>query len=168
MATAVAGTAEQPKLKGWRLLKVALAHRKTAVMLALGFGAGLPYTLLIGTLNAWLGEEKVNLATIGILSWIGLAYAFKFLWSPAVDSMRLPVLERLGRRRSWLLFCQVILGLCFVFLAMTSPTGALGTFALIATVAAFFSATRSMIFCTASTVATGVPSTARSRSPSAR
>ncbi len=133
------------KLKGWRLLKVALSNRKTAVMLAFGFGAGLPYTLLIGTLNAWLGEEKVNLATIGILSWIGLAYAFKFLWSPVVDSLKLPLLEGLGRRRSWLLFCQVILGLAFLGLAATSPTGALGTFALIATIAAFFSATQDVV-----------------------
>lgn len=133
------------KLKGWRLIKVALRNRKTAVMLAFGFGAGLPYTLLIGTLNAWLGEEKVNLATIGILSWIGLAYAFKFLWSPVVDSLRLPFLETFGRRRSWLLFCQVILGVAFLGLAATSPTQSLGTFALIATVAAFFSATQDVV-----------------------
>jgi PAT family beta-lactamase induction signal transducer AmpG len=135
--------AEQPK--GWKLLRTALRSRKTAVMLALGFGAGLPYTLLIGTLNAWLGEEKVNLATIGILSWIGLAYAFKFLWSPAVDTLRLPVLWRMGRRRSWLILCQTILGLAFITLALTSPTQQLGTFALIATLAAFFSATQDVV-----------------------
>jgi PAT family beta-lactamase induction signal transducer AmpG len=56
--------AEAEKLKGWKLIRLALKQRKTAVMLALGFGAGLPYTLLIGTLNAWLGEWKVDLATI--------------------------------------------------------------------------------------------------------
>ena len=146
MATVAAVPAEEPiRPKGWKLLKVALSNRKTAVMLAFGFGAGLPYTLLIGTLNAWLGEEKVNLATIGILSWIGLAYAFKFLWSPAVDSLRLPLLDRLGRRRSWLLLCQLILGLSFIGLALTSPTQALGTFALIATLAAFFSATQDVV-----------------------
>ena len=50
--------------------------------------------LLIGTLNAWLGEAKINLATIGVLSWIGLSYSFKFLWSPLVDRLRLPLLER--------------------------------------------------------------------------
>ena len=42
-------------------------------MLAFGFSSGLPFALLIGTLNAWLGEVGVNLATIGVLSWIGLA-----------------------------------------------------------------------------------------------
>src|SRR3712207_7441344 len=69
-------------------------------MLVFGFSAGLPFSLLVGTLNAWLGEAHVDLATIGVLSWIGLAYAFKFLWSPLVDRVRLPGLERLGDRKS--------------------------------------------------------------------
>ena len=90
--------ADAKTLKGWGLLKTALRNRKTAIMLVFGFAAGLPYTLLIGTLNAWLGEWEIDLATIGVLSWIGLAYSFKFLWSPLVDRVRLPGLERLGRR----------------------------------------------------------------------
>ena len=57
--------------KGWKLLKAALATRKAATMLAFGFSSGLPFALLIGTLNAWLGDAKINLATIGVLSWIG-------------------------------------------------------------------------------------------------
>ncbi len=63
MATAAIG--EHPK--GLRLLKTALGNRKTAIMLVFGFAAGLPYTLLIGTLNAWLGEWEIDLATIGVL-----------------------------------------------------------------------------------------------------
>ncbi|MEO7655107.1 MAG: MFS transporter, partial [Sphingomicrobium sp.] len=131
--------------KGWKLIRMALKERKTAVMLAFGFGAGLPYTLLIGTLNAWLGEWKIDLATIGVLSWIGLAYAFKFLWSPLVDRIRLPGLERLGRRRSWLLLCQVLLTLTFFALAMSDPRLALGWFALVAVIGAFSSATQDVV-----------------------
>ncbi len=137
--------AEAEKLKGWKLIRLALKQRKTAVMLALGFGAGLPYTLLIGTLNAWLGEWKVDLATIGVLSWIGLAYAFKFLWSPLVDRIKLPGLERLGRRRSWLLLCQLLLTATFFGLSFSDPRLALGTFALIAVIGAFASATQDVV-----------------------
>ena len=54
--------------KGWKLIKAALATRKSATMLAFGFSSGLPFALLIGTLNAWLGEVRVKLATIGVLS----------------------------------------------------------------------------------------------------
>ena len=141
MATAAIG--EKPK--GLGLLKTALASRKTAIMLVFGFAAGLPYTLLIGTLNAWLGEWEVDLATIGVISWIGLAYAFKFLWSPLVDRVRLPLLERLGRRRSWLLLTQVLLTFTFFGLSFSDPRLALGTFALIAVVGAFSSATQDVV-----------------------
>ncbi|MEO7240999.1 MAG: MFS transporter [Sphingomicrobium sp.] len=137
--------ADATKLKGWALLKVALRNRKTAIMLVFGFAAGLPYILLIGTLNAWLGEWQINLATIGVLSWIGLAYAFKFLWSPLVDRVRLPGLEKLGRRRSWLIVCQVLLTATFFGLSLSDPRLALGWFALVAVIGAFASATQDVV-----------------------
>jgi len=132
-------------VKGLRLLKAATQNRKTFIMLVFGFSAGLPYTLLLGTLNAWLGEAKVDLATIGILSWIGLAYAFKFLWSPLVDQLRLPLVSRFGRRRSWLFICQGVLGLTFITLSFMDPVLAIGAFALVAVVGAFGSATQDVV-----------------------
>jgi len=128
--------------KGWKLFKVALSTRKSSTMLAFGFSSGLPYALLIGTLNAWLGESNVNLATIGVLSWIGLSYSFKFLWSPLVDRMRLPVLEALGRRKSWIILCQAVMIMGFAGLAATNPATAIGTFAIFAVIAALASATQ--------------------------
>jgi MFS transporter, PAT family, beta-lactamase induction signal transducer AmpG len=140
---ATAAVAEQPK--GLRLLGAAMSNRKTGIMLVFGFAAGLPYTLLIGTLNAWLGEWEIDLATIGVLSWIGLAYAFKFLWSPLVDRVRLPGLDRLGRRRGWLLLCQVLLTATFFALSVSDPRLALGWFALVAVIGAFASATQDVV-----------------------
>ncbi len=133
------------RLKGWALLRAALRNRKTGAMLVLGFASGLPFVLLIGTLNAWLGELKVSLATIGVLSWIGLAYAFKFLWSPVVDRLRLPLLGRLGRRRSWLVLCQGALAALLWMLAATDPVTAIGSFAVLAVIAAFLSATQDVV-----------------------
>src|SRR5690348_9510547 len=131
---------ERPK--GWKLLKAALATRKAATMLALGFSSGLPFALLIGTLNAWLGDAKINLATIGVLSWIGLGYAFKFLWSPLVDRVKLPLLGELGRRKSWIILCQLGLIVSFVGLGLGDPAHNIGTFAIFAVIGAFASATQ--------------------------
>jgi PAT family beta-lactamase induction signal transducer AmpG len=131
-----------PRPKGWRLLKAAIATRTSATMLAFGFSSGIPFAMLIGTLNAWLGEAKINLATIGVLSWIGLGYAFKFLWSPLVDRVRLPLLDRLGRRKSWIVLCQALLAAAFAGLAATDPKTAIGTFALFAVMGALASATQ--------------------------
>lgn len=131
--------------KGLALIHMGLRNRKTATMFAFGLAAGLPFTLLLGTLNAWLGEAKINLATIGLLSWIGLISAFKFLWSPIVDRLRLPVLERFGRRRSWLLLCQAVLVATFLTLAVSDPAVAIGQFALVAVVGAFAAATQDTV-----------------------
>ena len=128
--------------KGLKLLRAALSTRKSVTMLAFGFSSGLPYALLIGTLNAWLGEAKINLATIGVLSWIGLSYSFKFLWSPLVDRLRLPMLERIGRRKSWIVMCQAIMIAAFAGLSATNPATNIGTFAIFAVIAALASATQ--------------------------
>mgnify|MGYP000753506923 CR=1 FL=1 len=139
----MADEADKPQRpKGLKLLAVALQNRKSATMLAFGFASGLPFALLVGTLNAWLGEVGIKLATIGVLSWIGLSYSFKFLWSPIVDRVPLPVLERLGRRKSWIFLCQLIVTVVFGLLAVISPAEAIGTFALIAFVGAIASATQ--------------------------
>lgn len=130
---------------GLRLLAAALRNRKLGVMLAFGFSAGLPYALLLGTLYAWLGEAGVDLQTMGVFSLIGLAYAFKFLWSPLVDRLVLPGLERLGRRRSWLLPIQLSLGVVFITLSSLDPHSSLGHFSLLAGLAAFASATQDIV-----------------------
>ena len=77
-------------------------------MLVLGFAAGLPLLLVLGTLSFRLREAGVERAMIGFLSWVGLAYAFKWVWAPLVDRLPLPGLTTwLGRRRSWLLLAQI-------------------------------------------------------------
>ncbi len=63
-------------------------------MLVLGFSAGLPLLLVLGTLSFRLREAGVDRTTIGYLSWVGLAYAFKWAWAPLVDRLPLPLLTR--------------------------------------------------------------------------
>ncbi|MBS0255662.1 MAG: MFS transporter [Proteobacteria bacterium] len=143
MTEAAQPAPKQPaRPKGMALFRAALANRKAACMLGFGFVSGLPFALLIGTINAWLGEVGIKLATIGVLSWIGLAYSFKFLWSPLVDRWRLPGLDRLGRRKSWIALCQVVLLGGIIGLALTDPKAATGQFAMIAFIAALASATQ--------------------------
>ena len=112
-------------------------------MLFLGFSAGLPYLLVFGTLSFWLREAGIERGTIGFLSWVALAYAFKWAWAPLVDRLRIPWLtKRLGRRRAWMLLAQtgVVIGLCG--LAFSDPRDGLMSFTLLALLVAFSSATQ--------------------------
>lgn len=142
----VADEAAQPASQAKRpQLLPALRHRKTAYMALFGFAAGLPYALLLGTLYAWLSEAEINLETMGVFSLIGLAYAFKFLWSPALDRINLPLLQRLGRRKQWITTAQFILGVVLILLATLNPHAALGWFSLLAGIGAFASATQDVV-----------------------
>ncbi|MBN9339198.1 MAG: AmpG family muropeptide MFS transporter, partial [Comamonadaceae bacterium] len=112
-------------------------------MLALGFSAGLPLLLVLGTLSFWLREAGIDRTTIGYLSWVGLAYAFKWVWSPLVDRMPLPLLTRwLGRRRSWLLLAQGMVVAGLVGMAFNDPQQALSPLVWCALAVAFGSATQ--------------------------
>ena len=112
-------------------------------MLALGFSAGLPLLLVLGTLSFWLREAGIDRTTIGYLSWVGLAYAFKWTWAPLVDRLPIPLLTRaLGRRRSWLLLAQVAIILGLVAMSFNDPKVALEPVVWGALAVAFGSATQ--------------------------
>lgn len=129
--------------RGWRAVVAGLRRPKVAAMLLLGFGAGIPFMLVGNTLGFWLAESGVELATIGFLSWVGLAYSLKFLWSPFVDRARLPLLGRwLGQRRSWMALCQVVVMAALALMGVLTPAGGLAAFGALALVAAFASATQ--------------------------
>lgn len=116
---------------------------RVARMLLLGFSAGLPLLLVVGTLAFWLREAGIDRSTIGFLSWVGLAYALKWAWAPLVDRLRLPLLTRLlGRRRSWLLLSQVVIALSLAGMALTDPATHLDRLVAFALLAAFASATQ--------------------------
>ena len=112
-------------------------------MLSLGFSAGLPLLLVFGTLSFWLREAGIDRTTIGFLSWVGLAYGFKWAWSPLVDRLPIPWLTaRLGRRRSWLLAAQGLIMAGLVGMALTDPRMALAPVVWCAVAVAICSATQ--------------------------
>ncbi|MDP1935038.1 MAG: MFS transporter, partial [Nitrosomonas sp.] len=94
-------------------------------------------------LSFWLREAGIDRTTIGHLSWIGLAYSFKWLWSPLVDRLSLPLLTQLlGRRRAWLLLSQIIITMALVGMASTDPIVNLTQMVFFALAVAFASATQ--------------------------
>src|SRR5688572_20254294 len=103
-----------------------LSDGRIALMLPLGFSAGLPFLLVFGTLSAWLREAGISRTEIGLLSWVGFAYTWKFLWAPVIDRYGVPGLEALlGRRRSWMALAQITIaaGLCII--GLSDPKAAL-------------------------------------------
>jgi len=122
-----------------------LFNPKSLRMLFLGFAAGLPILLIFSTLSVWLFKAGVNRATITLFSWVGFAYSFKFIWTPIVDNLKLPVLGKLGHRRSWLLLSQLMIILSLIFISFTDPKTSLICTAIAAIFIAFSSATQDIV-----------------------
>ncbi len=142
MTTPVPAAAPIPPPSWADTLKVYL-EGPTLRMLVLGFSAGLPLLLVLGTLSFWLREAGIDRTTIGYLSWVGLVYGFKWTWSPLVDRLPIPLFTRwLGQRRSWLLLTQATIMAGLVGMAFTDPQRALQPVILCALLVAWGSATQ--------------------------
>jgi MFS transporter, PAT family, beta-lactamase induction signal transducer AmpG len=124
------------------LIKRVTAEPVLALMLALGFSAGLPFLLVFSTLSAWLREAGVSRTGIGFLSYVALAYSFKFIWAPIIDTLDVPGLQFLGRRRAWMLVAQVGVAVGLAGIAFGDPSHTLIWIIICAFCAAFASATQ--------------------------
>jgi PAT family beta-lactamase induction signal transducer AmpG len=117
-----------------------------ALMLALGFSSGLPFLLILGTQAARLAEAKVPIQEIGLISWVGLCYSLKFLWSPVIDEVDVPYLAGLlGRRRAWLLVAQIGIACGLIALAFADPAHSFKGLILCAVLTAFAAATQDIV-----------------------
>ena len=131
------------KRETWREALRAYCRKPVVATLFLGFSSGLPFYLVFATLSAWLRQAGIDRALIGMLAWVGILYSIKFLWSPVVDRLRLPLLHRLlGRRRSWMLLAQSGLIVGLLEISRADPVVGLHTMVVGALIAAFCAATQ--------------------------
>jgi MFS transporter, PAT family, beta-lactamase induction signal transducer AmpG len=122
-----------------------LGQPKVAAMLMLGFSSGLPFFLTGNTLGYWMRDEGTTLAAIGFLSWVGLAYSFKFLWAPIIDRVDAPIFGRLGRRRGWMVLTQILIGIGLVGMSTIGLAAGLAWIGVLALLVAFSSSTQDIV-----------------------
>jgi MFS transporter, PAT family, beta-lactamase induction signal transducer AmpG len=129
-------TAEKPTLLE------ALGDKRMMAILFFGFASGLPLNLTAATMQAWLTSLKIDIKTIGVFALVGLPYSIKFLWAPILDRFMPPLLSR---RRGWILICQLSLVVAIAVMGSASPAEDLGSFATIAVIVAFLSASQDIV-----------------------
>ncbi|MGB8841937.1 MAG: MFS transporter [Aliidongia sp.] len=115
------------------------------IVLLMGFSSGLPLFLSGATLKIRLSEAQLSFTAIGLFSLVGLSYSFKFLWAPLVDRLPIPLLGRLGRRRSWLVVIQLALIGAILGLGSSDPVRDLRATAFWAVAVAFLSASQDIV-----------------------
>lgn len=122
--------------------------RRVLSLLFFGFSSGLPLALTGATFAARLEQAEVSLTDIGLIGLVGIAYSLKYLWSPVVDRMPLPLLTAwLGRRRGWMLLSQIVLLVAVGMMAPLDPSEPDGLWRVVfwAVIVAFASATQDIV-----------------------
>ena len=140
--TATGGTTETPAAPERRHWTQILFTKKMLACIFLGFSSGMPLFVLVSLVPAWLRDNGVDLATIGLFALVGLPYTWKFLWSPIMDRFKLPFL---GRRRGWALLTQVLLLLSIGLLGHFNPSTSIQTIVWIVFAVALFSASQDIV-----------------------
>ncbi|MGH3818991.1 MAG: AmpG family muropeptide MFS transporter [Pseudonocardiaceae bacterium] len=130
----------------WRTALGVYREPRLVTIFLLGFASGLPLALTGATLAIWLTELGLPLTSVGLFAALGVPYNVKFLWSPLLDRVPVPVLtRRLGQRRSWLLVIQLALAGAIMALGATRPREAPWWTALAALSVAFLSASQDIV-----------------------
>lgn len=119
--------------------------KKMLITVAFGFSSGLPLALVFGTLSLWLKDYSIAYKTIGAFSLLRLPYSFKWLWAPLVETVKIPILNKLGRRKSWAVFAQMGLLFSIIGLSLIKPNEHIVYMALGALLVSFFSATQDIV-----------------------
>lgn len=107
-------------------------EREPLAALMLGISSGFPFAMIGATLTTRLAQDGIDKKSVTAFSLAFLVYNFKFLWAPLVDSVRLPVLGRLGQRVSWLVFAGTLVMLAVGWLAVLDPKASLAMMAVAA------------------------------------
>src|SRR5262249_59011829 len=128
----------------WASLRAALSSRRIGAVTLQSFSSGLPLGLVWIALPAFLTYRGVDIKTVGLFSLAQAPWSFKFLWSPLMDRFG-PRFGRIGRRRSWILVCQLFLALTILALAGAARTTDVGVIAVIALLIAFGSASQDIV-----------------------
>ncbi len=134
------------KITSWKAALAIYWDRRQLVIFMMGLSSGLPLLLGFSTLSWWLSGENISKTMVTGLLIVATPYAFKFLWAPLFDHVKIPIItNRLGQRRSWLLVTQIFLIISIISLGASDPTSGLTYMAFTALLVAFFSASQDIV-----------------------
>ena len=120
----------------------AYCDKRMLLIFGNGIASGFPWVLIGSAMTLWLKDAGLTRTAIGLFGSIFVVYAINFIWAPLVDGVKLPVLKRLGQRRSWIVLMQLLLFCLVLLIALTDPGKNLLWTSLLALAIAIISATQ--------------------------
>ena len=98
--------------------------------------------MLIGSaMTGWLKDANLTRAAISYLGSVTAIYAFNFLWAPLVDRVHILGRQRLGQRRSWILWMQLAIVSLTIAMSYSNPANSVILTSVLALSIGLFAAT---------------------------
>ena len=110
-----------------------------------GIASGFPWVIIGSAMTLWLKDVGLTRTAIGFFGSVFAVYALNWMWAPLLDRVKIPLLSKLGQRRSWLLLLQGLLLLLIVLISFTDPRQSLIWVSLLALSVAVASATQDIV-----------------------
>jgi PAT family beta-lactamase induction signal transducer AmpG len=111
----------------------------------LGVSSGFGFAMIAATLTTRLAQDGIKKSAVTAFAFTFLAFNFKWLWAPLVDTVRIPGLGRFGQRRAWLWLVGALVMMAVVFLGSLDPKTSLSTVAAAAILVGVLAATNDVI-----------------------
>jgi PAT family beta-lactamase induction signal transducer AmpG len=103
-------------------------EKESLAAFALGVSSGFPAAMIGATLATRLSQDGIDKKTVTAFTLATLAYNLKLFWAWIIDGSRIPLLNRMGQRVSWMLVMGLLVIAATVNLALVDPsTDLLGT-----------------------------------------
>ncbi len=127
------------------VLKIFTDYRHLQIFILAVFSA-MPLGILYRVISAWLTEEQIALAVITTFSISKVFYSLKFLWAPIIDQITIPILGKIGHRKSWMILCAGALALILFLMSKFDPKNSLAELYVLVIALGMLSATFDIIF----------------------
>lgn len=109
-------------MKKSNIIKVLTDYTHLQIFI-LGALSGMPLFVIYVTLPAWLKSAGIDIAVITSIAIARVFYSLKLFWAPLIDCIKIPVIHRLGRRKSWMCLIAALISLImFAYTGLTPST----------------------------------------------
>ncbi len=87
----------------------------------ISFFSAIPLVFIYALIFSWLEDENIDLSLITTFGAARIFYSLKFLWSPFIDQLSIPLLRVIGHKKSWMLLCTIIISIIFFLISNIKP-----------------------------------------------
>jgi len=101
-------------------IKIFTDYRQFQIFI-LGIFSGMPLAIIYTTLATWMAVIGVDIALVTTFAIARVFYSLKFLWAPYVDQVNLPIIYKIGHRKSWMFVISGIISLIVFLYSKCNP-----------------------------------------------